>query len=346
MINVLVTGIGGGGIGEQILKALKMSELELMIFGSDITEITKNFSEVNNFQVFESAGSNNYIPKLIEYCITNKINVIFPGSEPELIQISKNRHLFEKEKIFLPINPDHVIDICFDKNRTNIFLKQHNFPYPKSFLINKICDIERIDIFPVILKPNVGGSGSTNIMIAQNINELNVFSKYLLNIYSSFLVQEYIGTPESEYTVGVLFDMKGNLINSIALNRIITTGLGSKINIKNKTGSTDLGERLVVSSGISQGTIDKFPFITEVCVDIGKKLGAHSAINIQCRYFNNKVYVFEINPRYSGTTSLRAMVGYNEPEILLKMNFLNKKIQQNFQYRSATILRGLNETII
>ena len=68
------------------------------------------------------------------------------------------------------------------------------------------------------------------------------------------------------------------------------------------------------------------------------------AINIQCRFVDGVVKVFEINPRFSGTTSLRAMAGYNEPDILIQKHLFNADIEKNFKYEEVNILRSLIET--
>jgi carbamoyl-phosphate synthase large subunit len=64
------------------------------------------------------------------------------------------------------------------------------------------------------------------------------------------------------------------------------------------------------------------------------------------RFVNGKVVVFEINPRYSGTSSFRAMVGYNEPDILIRKYLLNEPIEPHFDYKEGVILRGLDEVFI
>ncbi len=55
-------------------------------------------------------------------------------------------------------------------------------------------------------------------------------------------------------------------------------------------------------------------------------MGATAPINIQCRVVGDKVVPFEINPRFSGTTSLRAMVGYNEPDTLIRREIFKEDI--------------------
>jgi len=61
---------------------------------------------------------------------------------------------------------------------------------------------------------------------------------------------------------------------------------------------------------------------------------------------DGKVKVFEINPRFSGTTSLRAMVGYNEPDILIRKHIYGETINQDFDYDEVLIIRSLHEQIV
>jgi carbamoyl-phosphate synthase large subunit len=345
-VKVLVTGIGGGGHGEQILKALRMSTLPLEIVGADMTIYSKSRSIVDEFFVLPPANDDNYISVLISECVTRGIEILFHGSEPELKKMSINRKIIADAGIFLPINSEDVIDTCMDKYKTIEFLKDNDFSYPESFKISSIEDVERVNKFPVVLKPSIGGGGSANTMIAQSKEELIVFTKYLFNTYKEFIAQEYVGTPYSEYTVGILHDMDGKLINSIAVKRMILSSLGNRIKIKNMSDNKSLGDMLVISSGISQGEIGKYSEVTKQCEVIAEKLNSRGPINIQCRLVNNRVYIFEINPRYSGTSSMRALVGMNEPELMIKYHFFKETIARNFDIKEGYVLRGLEETYL
>jgi carbamoyl-phosphate synthase large subunit len=141
---------------------------------------------------------------------------------------------------------------------------------------------------------------------------------FLMGYFESVLVQEYVGRVDQEFTVGVLFDAEGRLINSIALNRFILTSLSNRLRVPNRTDRADLGPVLGVSSGVSQGRVDDFPEVRAYCERVGLALGARYAINVQCRLVDGKPMIFEINPRFSGTSSIRAMLGFNEPDLLIR----------------------------
>ncbi len=345
-MTVMVTGIGGGGHGEQILKALRLAETKYRIVGGDMSPISKGLMEVDSPYLLPPATDEKYIDAVLAVCKKENVKVLFHGSEPELNAMSSHREKIRKAGVFLPINSKKVIETCMDKVKTTAFLHDLGFYTPKSVTVRTENDLKKVDFFPAVLKPSIGGGASANTMLAQSPKEMEMFGKYLLDIYPEYIVQEYVGTPDQEYTVGVLHSLDGKLINSIAVNRSIISSLGNRIKVTNKTNRKELGPVLAISSGISQGKIGRFPMVTGPCEKIAAALGVCGAVNIQCRLVDNKVYVFEINPRFSGTTSLRAMVGYNEPDLLIRHHLMGESIKPNFQYSSGYIMRGLEETLI
>lgn len=344
-IRVLVTGAGGGGNGEQLVKSLKMPACDYTVVAADMDIESAKLSGGDVSSVLPAASHSEYTDALIALCVKEDIRAIFPGSEPELRRISSDRSKIEPHVELLAINSERVIDICSDKYKTNEFLEQHNFPFPKSLFLTSVDQIEDVNFFPVVIKPTIGG-GSQHVYLAQDVDELRQLVGYLLNYFDHFLVQEYVGKVDQEYTVGVLLDGQGNLINSIAVRRFIMSSLSNRIKIKNRTSKKELGEILAISSGISQGEIGRFPEVTSFCEKLAVNMGCKYAINVQCRLVDCVPYVFEINPRFSGTSFMRAMVGYNEPDILIKKHILNIPITPGFEYKSGVILRSLKETLL
>jgi carbamoyl-phosphate synthase large subunit len=341
-IPVLLTGIGGGGHGEQILKALRLGRERYRILGTDIDQVCANRGLVDSFQKVPPVTDPGYLDVVLELAKRHGAVAIFHGSEAEMMVFGRNRNAIESEGYYLPVNPLEVLETCRDKARTSVFLRGMGFATPLSREISYMGDLEDFDLFPAIVKPSIGG-GSANVFIAQSPGELRAFASYLLTLVPRFVVQEYIGTPDAEFTVGVLHAQDGTYLNSIAVKRIIGNALSVRSSAPNRTGRADLGERLVVSSGVSQGVVGRWPEVTRQCEAIAKALGPTAPINIQCRLVDGRVIPFEINPRFSGTTSLRAMAGYNEPDVLIRRDVLGETIEPNFPYREMTIMRGLLE---
>lgn len=344
-IVVLVTAIGGAGYGEQILKALRLAG-GYRIVGADASRHCANFARVDHAVTLPKASDPDYLEALLDVASAFGVDAIFSGCEPELHVVSAQRERLQRAGFLAPLNPQSVIDTCMDKVATARFLDAAGFTHPRWIELASPDDLDRVDWFPVVVKPALGGGGSVDCHIAQTPRELQLLAE-LLNIGSrSMIVQEYVGRPEDEYTVGVLHDLDGRFVNSIAVRRELDGALNMRLREPNRTGRRDLGEELVISSGFSHGYIGRYPEVTEPCERLAAALGVEGAVNIQGRLVDGVMQVFEINPRLSGTTSLRAMVGYNEPDVLLRAGLLGESVPPRFAYRSARIHRSLVESFV
>lgn len=343
---VLVTAVGGGGNGEQLVKALRLADRPYRVVGTDMSSSSKGLYEVDHAYVVPPARDPGYLDALLRVCDRHGVQAVLIGSEPELRVVSQARDVLSGRGLFVPMNPGDVIETCMDKVRTSRFLEDQGFSVPRWECVRNADDLAAIPYVPAVLKPSIGGGGSINLFLAQTREELMAFGMYLLGAYPEFIVQEYVGTPDAEYTVGVLRTMDGDPVNSIALRRHLGSAISTRIKVPNCTGRSELGETLIISSGFSHGDLGPFPEVTGPCEKIADALGATASINIQCRLVGGEVQVFEINPRFSGTTSLRAMVGYNEPDLLIRHHVHGEELELRFPYRAGTILRGLSETMV
>jgi len=340
VINVLITGVGGGGVGLQILKSLLESTLPLRICGTDMSRHSLGLAKVHRDFVVPPARDDGYLAAILDICKGENIDIVFPGSEPELKVLSECREEFQKRGIALAVNSNEVIDICMDKKRTFDFFEERGISIPRTKAVDTIDDLDGIDFLPAIIKPYLGGGGSNNTFIAQDREELTFFCKYVLKYGRKPLVQEYIGTPDTEYTVGVMSDEKGDIISTVALKRYIMSALSNRLKIPSLHRK---GEVLAISSGISQGEIVNDVELIRQCGDLARKLGSVGPINVQCRFVNDIMYPFEINPRFSGTTYMRALVGVNEPELYIRKHVLGETLPEHIMPRTGLVIRGLEE---
>lgn len=339
-IRVLVTAIGEAAVGGQILKALRLAETPYYIVGVDMSPLNLDYSKVDVCYIVPAASNPAYIKKLREICLKEKISVLIPGSEPELIEISKKRDKFHEIGVTPIVGSKEMIELCSDKWRTYEFLKDNGFNYPKTVLVENERDVKDVDFYPIIIKPAKSSSGSKNVFVAQNHAEASFFVDFLKRQSCIPLIQEYVGSYDEEYTVGVLALQGGQVFGSIALRKHLT-GLNKKLGVRSYTEPRDL----VISTGISQGEIRDFFQVRKDAEKIAEKLGVEGPINIQGRNTKNGLCTFEINPRFSGTTSVRALLGYNEPDIFIRFLVLGEK-PSKVTFKKGYVMRGLAENYV
>ena len=337
-ISVLVTGVGGGSLGREIIKAFKIASRKYKIVAVDASNTSVGLFETPFRYIVPTANSKNYIEILLKICKKEDIQVLVPGSEPEIEVIAKNIKIFSENGIEVLTNPFKMIELCVDKYNLTKFLTSKGVTCPKTILFNNEDSLKDFDNYPLIIKPRKG-AGSRNVFLAHDKEESLLFSNYLKKHGHSVLIQEYVGNFENEFTIGILFEDNGKLLTSIAMKRLLEGGLSTRYI------SNNLHKKFVISSGISQGIFDDFKEIRKMGEKIAKILGTNGPINIQCRNTESGIVPFEINPRFSGTTGSRSLVNHNEPDILCGYR-LFKETPKNFSHKIGFVLRDLNEKFI
>jgi carbamoyl-phosphate synthase large subunit len=343
---VLVTGVGGGGIGEQILKALRLASTPFSVVGTDITPYSSGLARVDHPYVVPLARDPDYVDVLLRLCRDHGVRMLCPGSEPELRVCADAGDAFAEAGVVLAANPTATLDICLDKLATANALRSAGLDVPLTAEVTSLAAAMAFPTLPAVLKPATGGGGSADVYLVQDRDTLAACVTSLLKVRDSVMIQAYIGTPDDEYTVGVLHDLDGAFINAIAVRRDIRSALSNRLRQRNDSGRPELGDVLAVSSGITQGEIGAFPDVCAACEPVAAAVGAAGPLNVQCRFVDGRAWVFEINPRFSGTTSMRAMVGFNEPDLLYRHQVLGEDVPRRFSYGSGVLRRSLEETLI
>ena len=346
-LTVCVTGAGGGGFGEQILKALRRSAQPYRLLATDMSRNSAGFCLADETDVLPPASDAGYSKALLELCEKFEVRAVLPGSEPEITALSENRQLFKEKGIFLPLGAPETLSVCADKATLFSRLQSMGFTVPWFREISSASQLTNIPLFPIIFKPSALSGGSVDVFIVQDQEEADAIGLYLLKNRGRFLAQEYVGTPEQEYTVGLLFAMDGKLLSAVGLKRNLASALSRRSRVKNRTPNAALGEWLTVSSGISQGTLAPYMDVCMPCVDMARALQLTGPVNIQCRFVDGKVHLLEINLRFSGTTSIRAMGGVNEPDILLRRHLLGEVLPDMVTASDRlTVMRRLEEITV
>jgi carbamoyl-phosphate synthase large subunit len=242
---------------------------------------------------------------LIDICQTHAINVIIPGATWDSKILSKYSDLMKEKGIIALVNNHNLIEIGDDKWQTYQFLKKHNIGTPITFDDVKLA----LKYFPnykkLVIKPK-SGRGSKDIFISNNRDELIAITNYFKVKKIDHIIQEHISNTNKEYTVGVISDKEGHLIQSIVMQRNLFGGA--------------TGYAKVCKNG----------YINEFCENVAIQLQSTGPMNIQLRLDDeDNPLIFEINPRFSGSSIMRALAGFNEPDMIIRNFVFNEELKKN-----------------
>jgi carbamoyl-phosphate synthase large subunit len=199
------------------------------------------------------------------------------------------------------------IELCLDKYKLMKALPNT----PKTILASDRFTLD----FPVIVKPR-RGRGSRGVMVAHTESELASVADR-----EDLLIQDYI--EGTEYTVSVVLWRDGD-IQAIVPKEIIC-----------KRGIT----RLAVTKRNKK--------IDRLCEEIQDKLKADGPFNAQLKINKEgEPILFEINPRYSTTTTLTAAAGVDEIGGLIKQSTGGQERIKNNWREGVVLMRQMVDKFV
>jgi carbamoyl-phosphate synthase large subunit len=311
-MNIAITGVGGG-VGQSILKSLAETDYNLVALDGEF--LGAGLYASHKSYLIPYAKDTEYINRLLEICKKEKILLLFPGLDAELMPLSLNVNAFKAIGTTVVVSKPEVVTISDDKQQTYDELTKAGVSVP--FTASPIGFFPKETDFPLILKQKVGGARSKNVYVIKNSSEWNATIKNIGRDLSNFIVMEYI--DGDEYTCGTI-NLDDSCKGVIIMKRILRDGDTHK-------SFTEINHVIEKEVRLVVETIKPF-----------------GACNVQLRMKNGKPYVFEINARCSGTTAARTLSGFNEPKMIA--DYLLKGIEPAYEIKEQTILRYYKEIVV
>jgi nucleoside-diphosphate-sugar epimerase/carbamoylphosphate synthase large subunit len=303
-ISIGITCVGSG-IGQSIVESLRLRKDSYRIIGFDMNPLAFGGLFCDEFYVTGSNQEPDYIDKIHRTCRSLGIKFIIPALDHELIHFSRKKRIFEKDGIQVIVSSEPVIKLCCDKKK----LSQEFSDFLPEVVTTYSADEAHEALykgriqFPLIMKPVIG-SGSCGIRIIRNKQELEKISQ-------DYILQSFVFTDENDPDASVL--KKG-----VKEDKVIQVAEISVQYIISREGKVlgKMATRNKLKSGVPIEVIPvDIPCIwesTQRIIDRLVPLGVFGPINLQGRLFSDGFHVFEINPRFTGITGLRAKMGFNE----------------------------------
>ena len=318
-IRVGITGVGSL-LGQGIVRALKKSRVNHASVGLCLDKYSTGLYWTDEYSYIYPAKDANYIEHLIYTILQKNIDILLIGTDVELPKIAAHKWLIEqKTGAKVLISSADLVSVADDKYLTANFFKHHGVPYVRSTIPghepageNQLKEFD----FPLIVKPRQGAR-SKGVLVVDNAEDL----KSAVAKTPNPVIQEHLGDSEHEYTASAIY-FDGLCRAHIVMRRHL------------RDGNT---YRAFVERG------DYFSGYVQKWCEIAKPFGP---INFQFRCDGSGVpKVFEINARFSGTTPLRALAGFNEVEMCVNYLAFGQQVEQPL-IESLVLLRHWEETAI
>ncbi len=315
-MKVLVTG-AGALLGQGIVKSLRASALKPTIVAVDPNPLSVGLIWADVAHLVPRANAPGYLERVEELLRRERPDALLVGTDVELAAFASQRPRLEQTYgTRVLVSSPEVVEIADDKWQTAQFFKERELDHPDSALPG---DEERLIAgrgFPLLVKPR-RGARSVGVEVVRSRAELSAAIERGGNV----VIQEYVGSEETEYTAGVLC-FEGRAQASIVMRRDLRDG------------------------NTYRAYVERYPELNRTVREWAEQLQPHGPANFQFRLDRDgRPKLFEINARFSGTTPLRALAGFNEVEMALRHVLLGEPIAQP-DVVPMTILRYWQELTV
>lgn len=333
MLTALIAGIGGASLGVEIAKCLRLAG-GYRVRGCDISPLAfGHYCE--QFHGTDVVRHASYVDDVLHVCERHGVDVLVPGGEQPAKLLAAANERIAQAGIKLAGNTPAVVRNLTDKAQCFERLAAMGVAIPKTVALRDPSDAGLAPV-PAIIKPSSESGGSSFVFYARDRKEIELYASYLLNNGLVPIAQEYLSHEAGEFTVGVLSSLNGDVVGAIALKRAFHV----KLSVMTK------GADFLISSGYSQGHIADHPQAVETAITIAGAVGSRGPINVQGRFNVEGSFVpFEINPRFSASTYLRALAGFNEVDHHIR-ELCGLEPGAPLRVKPGWYLRGLSEVVV
>jgi carbamoyl-phosphate synthase large subunit len=234
-----------------------------------------------------------YINFLLDLCKVEKISLVIPTIDTELLLLAQNRELFASFGIDLVVSDTALVEQCRDKRLTAKLFSELNISTPEIF--------DRSNIkFPCFAKPYDGSS---------SVGAAPIFTREMLTnallADEKMMFMELIDETYEEYTVDAYYNRKGSLRCFVPRQRI-------------EVRAGEINKGVTRRHHVYAYLLDRLKLLR----------GARGCITLQlfCKANTVDVAALEINPRFGGGFPLSYSAGANYPGWLIDEYLLDQEV--------------------
>ena len=309
MHNIAICSIGSG-VGQSVVDSLRLSGLELRLFGYGNNPLAYGNADCDQHRVLPGVYDPDYLAQLLAACQRDGIELLIPGLDDELLLLAQAQAQFEAIGVRLPLCSRSVIQLCRDKQAMSERLNAFGGHFVRGYTPAQARALAQQGqlAFPLIAKPR-DGFASRGIRPVPSPAELDGLDERMMLqelappaggtlAAKGFwrLLEQGRLLQNAELSAQLLFDAEGRELGRFLSHNNLREGVPVEI--------------IPLDLPALWQAVDEF--LPELST-----MGLRGPLNLQGRWTDQGVKFFEMNARFTGITGLRAMMGFNEVAALV-----------------------------
>lgn len=306
-VRILFTCIGGR-FALSVIKALRQSKNpKIDIVGADMSPepVAKYF--VDAFYRVPHGSDKNYLSKVISICEREKVEIVIPSADEEVIAVSRGREALLKKGVVCSADKLETLELVTDKLRLFDFLSANGISMPRYKSVYTAKDIKSAAEYlgypkrRFVIKP-MRGRGARDILIVGEDKASVSLKKVISRIKGNNIKR--LNSMAMEFLPGEAYD-----VDLLAKDGRVLCIVPRRRLWKNKLSPSSEG-----------CVIEKNQTLTKFVTGISELLKLNYIYDFDCGSFpDGSPAIYEINPRSSGAVASSLGAGVNIPVMLVRM---------------------------
>ena len=203
----------GAGRRVELFRAFRQAALvldrNLKLYGADMAGTAPALLYCDHIRRVVAMKDPGYIDQLLDICGEDKIDLLIPTIDTDLLVLAENKQRFEAQGTRVLISRPEMIRICRDKNLTSQFFVDCGLSAPMPVNDHRAY----ASGYPAFIKPK-DGSSSIN---AFRVNDEAELAEYAGRI-GDYIIQPFV--DGTEYTIDIFCDLDGRPVSIVPRERM------------------------------------------------------------------------------------------------------------------------------
>ena len=311
-LTVAVTGVGGG-VGQSVIRALRLSAVPVRIVGLDADPWAVGLYQCDAREVIPLVGDlDAYAGALKQLVRSHQVEALIPATDTELHAVAGLRSELAGLGCTAIVSSPDFVRIARDKLLSYQTLTSAGLPFVRTEAARDFLASYTSAAYPVIVKPK-GGSASVGARVLHgprdverdDLDDDDIVQHYLLptswNIETAKRADVMkMGRlrQEDEVSIQAVIAPNGEIVSVFASVNELRDGVPTRV-------CPTLDPAIL---GFGRAVFESFV-----------RMGHMGPCNFQGRMTDGGIVIYEINPRFTGITVVRAAMGWNEVEAALRL---------------------------
>ena len=299
---ILVTG-AGGNVGQGILKALTAARIASWTVATDCEPASAGLYAVDRGYAVPRADHHAFCDALCTIIAKEQVDLVLVGADAETIHLARLRDKIETDTGAVVLVGDaEVVERSHDKWLTAQWFTREQLRHPVTVRADDVAGRAALmeSVERLVVKPRCSYA-SRGVFVSADRHEIEAAAD---RIGADGIVQEYVGSDDQEFTGAVLCDRSGRVGASIVMKRDLLQGTSYRIQ-----------------------PVDD-PELTRSLHAWATRYAVQGPVNFQFRVTADGPICFEVNARFSGTTGIRHLFGYNDAALAVRHFLFDEPIEQ------------------